>query len=321
VWRHIADAIRAQSPDRVIVTEDLTGNMLRAALTCAPDRVVYLAHSQVAVPFGPESFQRNVERTELLRRCTRIITVSRYLRDYLLRFGDGLASTVLRFPVYGEGSFAPATRAGDRNPHPYLGRDRGHDRGHVLMINPSAIKGLAIFTGLARRFPDIPFAAVPTWATTDAERTELSAIPNVRLLPLQEDLDQLYAGARVLVVPSLWGESFGQVIVEAMLRGIPVIASHVGGIPEAKLGVDYLVPVRGIEGYRATSGANGFPDPIIPDQDLEPWIAALRDLLASAARYEQVSAASQQAAARFVDGLAWEPFLAFLADSVPPPSG
>jgi glycosyltransferase involved in cell wall biosynthesis len=185
------------------------------------------------------------------------------------------------------------------------------------MINPSAIKGLAIFTGLARRFPDVPFAAVPTWATTDAERAELSAIPNVQLLPLQDDLDQLYAGARVLVVPSLWGESFGQVIIEAMLRSIPVIASHVGGIPEAKLGVDYLVPVRRIEGYRTTPGANGFPDPIIPDQDLKPWIAALRELLASAECYKQVSAASQRAAARFAAGLAWAPFETFLAE--PPP--
>lgn len=306
---HVAGAVRAQAPDRIIVTEDLTGSMLRAALAVGPDRVVYLAHSQVAVPFGPESFQRDAGRTALLRRCARIIAVSQYVHDYLLRFGGGLASTVLRFPAYGPGPFPSRPPAGVPA--------RRHDRGHVLMINPSAFKGLAIFLGLARRLPDIPFAAVPTWATSDAERAELSAVPNVRLLPLEDDLDRLYAGARVLLVPSLLGESFGQVIVEAMLRGIPVVASDVGGIPEAKLGVDYLVPVRRIEGYRPTTGASGFPDPIIPDQNLAPWVAALGELLASADRYGQVAAASQQAAARFAAGLGWEAFETFLAEPLP----
>ena len=36
----------------------------------------------------------------------------------------------------------------------------------------------------------------------------------------------------LLVVPSLWQEPFGRVIVEAYSCGIPVLASHVGGIPE-----------------------------------------------------------------------------------------
>ena len=46
---------------------------------------------------------------------------------------------------------------------------------------------------------------------------------------------------RILLVPSLWGEAFGLVVVEAMLRGIPVLASNVGGLVEAKLGVDYIL--------------------------------------------------------------------------------
>lgn len=42
----------------------------------------------------------------------------------------------------------------------------------------------------------------------------------------------LLAGADVCVVPSIWGEAFGLAALEPGARGVPVIASNVGGIPE-----------------------------------------------------------------------------------------
>lgn len=41
-----------------------------------------------------------------------------------------------------------------------------------------------------------------------------------------------YAAADVSVVPSLWGEPFGKVVVEAMAAGLPVVGSARGAIPE-----------------------------------------------------------------------------------------
>ncbi|GAB3024493.1 glycosyltransferase family 4 protein [Spirosoma pulveris] len=38
--------------------------------------------------------------------------------------------------------------------------------------------------------------------------------------------------ARALVIPSLWHEPFGRVVVEAYAKGTPVIGSNMGGIPE-----------------------------------------------------------------------------------------
>jgi len=42
----------------------------------------------------------------------------------------------------------------------------------------------------------------------------------------------LFAGAKVFVLPSLAGESFGVVLLEALSSGTPVVATRVGGIPE-----------------------------------------------------------------------------------------
>jgi glycosyltransferase involved in cell wall biosynthesis len=46
-----------------------------------------------------------------------------------------------------------------------------------------------------------------------------------------EELQQLYRQASVFVMPSL-AEAFGVVFLEAMACGVPVIGTHVGGIPE-----------------------------------------------------------------------------------------
>jgi glycosyltransferase involved in cell wall biosynthesis len=45
-------------------------------------------------------------------------------------------------------------------------------------------------------------------------------------------LDQWYAQARLVVVPSRWPEPFGMVGLEAMQRARPVVAFNVGGVPD-----------------------------------------------------------------------------------------
>ena len=48
----------------------------------------------------------------------------------------------------------------------------------------------------------------------------------------QADLDSAYTRADALVLPTR-GETYGMVVTEALAHGLPVIASSVGGVPEA----------------------------------------------------------------------------------------
>ncbi|BAZ50095.1 putative glycosyl transferase [Nostoc sp. NIES-4103] len=293
---YLIDQIREFDPDWVIISEDTGQSLSKAAMQVCPSRVVHLVHSTAELPCGPNALLPSAAGTELFKQTTGIITVSHYLKNYIQQW-LGLDATVIPSPVYGSGPF------------PNFGK---FDRGFVTLINPCAVKGISIFLQLAQVFPDVDFAAVLTWGTTPTEVAALKQLPNVQILQPVDDIDEIFAQTGILLVPSLWDEAFGLIVVEAMLRGIPVLASNVGGLPEAKLGVDYLLPVQVFQGYNGI--VNNYHQPIIAQQDIEPWRLALTELLSDYGRYEQISEESRKQALKFVSGLGIAPYEDFLTN-------
>ncbi|WP_434643716.1 glycosyltransferase family 4 protein [Thermoanaerobacterium thermosaccharolyticum] len=62
-------------------------------------------------------------------------------------------------------------------------------------------------------------------------RDKLGLRNKIEFLGFRENIDSLLEKSKIFVLPSRW-EGFGLVIVEAMSKAKPIIASNVGGIPE-----------------------------------------------------------------------------------------
>jgi glycosyltransferase involved in cell wall biosynthesis len=56
--------------------------------------------------------------------------------------------------------------------------------------------------------------------------------PNVKYMGNVKPQD-VYRLSSLILIPSLWPEPFGRVASEALLSGVPVLASRTGGLPEA----------------------------------------------------------------------------------------
>ena len=275
-------------PDWVLVSsEDLGHGLLREASRSAAGRVVYLAHTPQFYPFGPASWNADRQAAELVAQAAGVVAIGRHMAAYI-ESELGRPATVIHPPIYGSAPFANLAN---------------FESGLITMINPCAVKGVSIFLQIAERLPAYEFAVVPGWGTTTEDRRALQRVGNVRFLPNAPTIDELLAGTRMLLMPSLWYEGFGLIVMEAMLRGIPVVASDSGGLKEAKRGTGYVIPVRTIERYQPAYDEHAMPKPVVQVNDAAPWVAAIGELLGNRSAYERESAASRAAAEEFVRSL------------------
>ena len=110
-------------------------------------------------------------------------------------------------------------------------------RNYITIINPLPEKGLSIAMEVARQLPEERFLFVKGgWLKFSGLNVlkplvrTMHSLPNVEIWDTQQDMRRVYAVTDILLFPSQH-ETFGRVIVEAHINGIPVVASKVGGIP------------------------------------------------------------------------------------------
>jgi len=94
--------------------------------------------------------------------------------------------------------------------------------------------GIDAFKQVMQHFPDAHLVIAGDGdlrVTLEAQVKQLELSENVHFLGWRDDAPQILAGLDVFLMPSLW-EGFGLVLLEAMSKRIPVVASDVSAIPE-----------------------------------------------------------------------------------------
>ncbi len=154
-------------------------------------------------------------------------------------------------------------------------------RQSVLFVCPNPQKGVEVALALAARRPDIPFVFLESWRLWRRQRARLRrrlrSLGNVTLLVPRSDMRTVYAGARLVLVPSVCLEAWGRVVTEAQASGIPALASRLGGLPESV-------------------GRGGIL--VDPSAGLDEWERALTRLWDDEAEYETFSDRAREEAGR-----------------------
>jgi glycosyltransferase involved in cell wall biosynthesis len=147
----------------------------------------------------------------------------------------------------------------------------------ATVAGTTALKGIDRVLALAAALPEIPFRVYRTWGSEPADLAyRARRLPNLELLPPEPDFRRALAGSRVVLVPSRQ-ETWGRVVAEAQVSGIPALASAVGGLPECVGGGGCLLPAAA---------------------PLEAWAAPLRRCWRDEAFYAGLAAGALAMAAR-----------------------
>jgi glycosyltransferase involved in cell wall biosynthesis len=245
------DAALGRAPDDAVVLVDgLVASRSPAVVEAHAQRVrlVVLAH-MVAATLGSHGAEAARGERRALAAATEVIATSDWTRTELVR--RGLAeSTRVAVAVPGSDPAAPSESWTVPDEVPSAGVAAGGSLLAVGAVAPhkgqdvlvDALDGLDDLAGwactLAGPTPDIRFSRMIAGAA--ARMPGRIRVAGVLAGPT---LDAAYRRADLLVSASR-GESYGMAIADALRRGIPVIATAVGGVAEAvrPSGAAILVP-------------------------------------------------------------------------------
>jgi len=84
---------------------------------------------------------------------------------------------------------------------------------------------------IAERFPDESFLIAGSLYDNSLEAS-IEKMDNVTYLGWCDDMSEVYASTKLLLMPSTYQEGGGRVVIEAFANGIPAVGSDIGGIPD-----------------------------------------------------------------------------------------
>jgi glycosyltransferase involved in cell wall biosynthesis len=231
---------------------------------------------------------------DLFRLVDDVLVGSRYAAEYYRRT-LGLECTAIPSPLDWDKFFCL----------------EGVDGRHVTFVNPIPDKGVFLFARIAgelgRLRPDIPLLVQEGRgrAATWLGQPGLDLGPrNLRVTGHTPDPRDFYRASRVVLMPSLWDESFGRVAAEALANGIPVLGSRRGALPEtlAEAGFLFDVPARYTPESREVPTA----------EEMAPWVDTVIRLYDDEAFYQAQRRRCQAAAAVWRPDVLGDRYEAFL---------
>ncbi len=173
-----------------------------------------------------------------------------------------------------------------------------HDPRYVTFVNPHPTKGVFVFSRIALELqkarPDIPVLVVESRGKSgwlQQAGLDLSRCPNITVIENTPFPRKFYAQTKILLMPSLWEESFGLTTAEALLNGIPVLASNRGGNPEAVGDAGFLLDIPA----KYTPESRELPSA----EEVAPWIETIIRLWDDDAFYAAAVDRAQQHAERW----------------------
>ncbi|EXM12902.1 Glycosyl transferase, family 1 [Fusarium oxysporum f. sp. vasinfectum] len=285
--------IRRFSPTHIISNDGLS---MKASLASELDHLtmsrIAVVHTAEQLPFGPfaggvPGHSSTTREADLFQQLDGIWSVSDTIRNYALEHSQLQTQFLVHHPwTYLVGK-----------DHEMPTRLFNWDKKFVAMINPCPIKGSGIFVNLARACPQLEFMTYMSWGADDVTVKQMEDLPNMTVRPCCAIEKDLWRDIKVLVVPSLWCEAWGMVVVEAHLRGIPVVSSNSGALSESMIGLDYIIPVNPISGERDESGRY-----TVPKQDVGTWVKTITKLMQDRSEYERVSATVRNTTKKWLKG-------------------
>ena len=244
---------------------------------------------------------REQPRSALIRRALggarRLLVGSEWMRRTLA--GEGVDGEVVRFPV-SPPSAGYVRRLAERPTFLYCGR-LAPEKGVALLLRA--------FGRLLSQAPTSRLLLAgdgPERARLQRLAAELGVEGAVHFGGWQSPaaVERLMAQASALVAPSLWAEPFGIVAVEAICRGVPVVASAPGGLAETVVhGISGLTFPAGSEDGLHRCLLSFARGEVFPTAAIDPAVvAAVREAHAPERHVERLQAVYERALAGGDDG-------------------